>query len=246
MPIEWTERTWNPITGCSKTSPGCRHCYAILEAIRKQHHPKYEDVTNSSRKNWTGRLNFSPEVLAAPYHWRTPQRVFVNSMSDLFHEDVPFKWIVAVFKLMNECPRHQFQILTKRSDVLKAVAQYLKWTSNIWQGVSVENADYTSRIDDLRGTPAAIKWISAEPLLGPLDGLNLTGIDWVVTGGLSGGDAPEHPQETELVDWVRSIRDQCIAARVAFFHKQWGGRKGHKKENGRMLDGKGWMEYPHV
>jgi protein gp37 len=244
MPIEWTEKTWNPIVGCSKCSPGCKFCYAILEAIRKQHNEKYEGVVDPPRKNWTGRLNFSPAVLRLPYSWRSPLRVFVNSMSDMFHEDAPFEWIAAVFKVMNECPQHQFQILTKRSDVLKAVAPYLTWAPHIWMGVSVENSDYTFRIDDLRDTPAAIKWISAEPLLGPLENLNLTGIDWVVTGGLSGGDAPLRPQDTELVDWVRSIRDQCATANIAFFHKQWGGRKGYKKVNGRMLDGREWMEYP--
>ena len=244
--IEWTQRTWNPFAGCSKVSPGCKHCYAILEAIRKHTTlAKYEGtVVTRPKPNWTGLIKFDPLALRLPCSWKAPLRIFVNSMSDLFHEQVPFDWLERVFKVMNECPQHQFQILTKRSHILKAVASSLIWTPNIWMGVSVENADYTFRIDDLRDTPAAIKWISAEPLLGPLDDLDLTGIHWVVTGGLSGGDAPRRPQDTNLADWVRSIRDQCAASRVAFFHKQWGGRKGRKKVNGKMLDDQEWMEYP--
>jgi protein gp37 len=201
--------------------------------------PKYEDTTRRSgdRLVWTGRINFDLDVLQYPLQWRKPRRIFVNSMSDLFHEDVPLDWIESVFNVMAKAPQHQYQILTKRAERLEAVAPFLPWPPCIWMGVSVENRDFLWRIDHLRKTPAAIKFLSLEPLLGPLDNLDLTGIDWVIVGGESGPRA--RPMEP---DWVRSIRDTCLAAHVPFFFKQWGGKR--KKETGRILDGRLWDEYP--
>ncbi|MGB9738071.1 DUF5131 family protein, partial [Chloroflexus sp.] len=209
--IEWTEVTWNPLTGCTKISPGCKHCYAERMARRLQAMgvPKYRNGF---------RLTLHPTVLTEPLHWRTPRMIFVNSMSDLFHQDVPPDFICAVFAVMRQAHWHTFQVLTKRAERLRALDALLDWPPNVWMGVSVERVDYIARIDDLRATGAAIKFVSCEPLLGPLPQLPLDGIDWVIVGGESGpGARPMDPA------WVRDIRDQCLAADVPFFFKQWGG-----------------------
>jgi protein gp37 len=220
--IEWTEQTWNPTTGCNKVSPGCKYCYAETMAHRLQAMgiEKYRDA-------FAFRLH--PEALLLPMKWK-PSVIFVNSMSDLFHVEMPTDYLLEVFAVMNHCPQHQFQVLTKRSDRLRELSPLLPWTPNIWMGVSVEKQDYAYRIDDLRASHAHLKFLSLEPLLGPLSALNLEGIDWVIVGGESGPKA--RPMEA---DWVRSIRDQCKDQQVPFFFKQWGG--SNKKKAGRMLDG---------
>jgi protein gp37 len=228
--IEWTESTWNPITGCNKVSPGCKHCYAERMALRLQAmgQPNYANGF---------KLTMHDHALEIPLHWKTPQTIFVNSMSDLFHKDVPLEFIQRVFAVMHQANWHRFQVLTKRSERLLELAPQLTWTSNIWMGVSVENADYTYRIDHLRQTGAQIKFLSLEPLLGALSNINLEGIDWVIAGGESGpGARPMNPS------WVTEIRDQCLAAEVPFFFKQWGGT--NKKRNGRLLEGRTWDEMP--
>jgi protein gp37 len=239
--IEWTDMTWNPMAGCTIISPGCTNCYAMrmaprLAAFGQQ---KYEGLTRKTggRAKWTGAINLDAKALALPHTWKQPKKVFVNSMSDMFHEDVPFSFIEQVFQTMDTTPRHIYQILTKRADRLAELSSDLPWPSNVWMGVSVENNAYVSRIDWLRRSNAAIKFLSLEPLLGPLDHLDLTGIDWVIAGGESGpGARPIDPE------WVRSIRDQCVGAGVAFHFKQWGGT--NKKKAGRELDGRTWDEFP--
>lgn len=225
--IEWTDRTWNPSTGCSKVSPGCKYCYAAVIANRfPNHFPNGFDFT------------LHEDRIDAPRRWRKPSMVFVNSMSDLFHEEMPLAFLHRVFEVMAACPQHTFQVLTKRHERLAELASLLPWPDNVWIGVSVENQKYAHRVDYLRKVPAKVRFLSCEPLLGPLQ-LNLDGISWVITGGESG---PKHrPIE---VDWVRSIRDQCRAAGVAFFHKQWGGVT--PKSGGRELDGREWNEFPMV
>lgn len=223
--IEWTDKTWNPTTGCTKVSPGCKHCYA--ETLTKR-------FTNHFQNGFQFTLH--PERVSQPKHWRKPSRIFVNSMSDLFHEDMPIEFLQQIFMVMNECPQHIFQILTKRHERMLELADILDWTDNIWLGVSVENQKYIHRVDYLRQTPAHIKFLSCEPLLGPLE-LNLTNIDWVITGGESGRG--HRPIES---DWVRLIRDQCLESEVAFFHKQWGGL--NPKSGGRELDGVTWDQFP--
>lgn len=217
--IEWTDRTWNPTTGCNKVSPGCKFCYAEVVAKRfTNHFPDGFEFT------------MRPERLEQPKRWRKPSRIFVDSMSDLFHEQMPLEFLQQIFQVMAECPQHVFQILTKREKRLLELAPHLTWPENVWLGVSVENQQYTRRVDALRQVPAAVRFLSCEPLLGPLE-LDLTGIHWVITGGESG-------LKRRLIEaeWVRSIRDQCEAAGVAFFHKQWGGR--FPTANGRELDGR--------
>jgi protein gp37 len=229
-PIEWTESTWNPVTGCTKVSPGCKHCYAERMAKRLQAmgQPNYRDGF---------RLTLQPQMLELPLTWRKPQTIFVNSMSDLFHADVPLDYVQRVFDVMRRAHWHRFQILTKRSQRLAELAQHLDWAPNVWMGVSVETATYFSRIDDLRTAPAAVRFLSLEPLLGPLPRMDLRRIDWVIAGGESGPRArPMDPS------WVVDIRDQCRRARVPFFFKQWGG--AHKKKTGRLLDGRTWSEMP--
>lgn len=223
--IEWTDKTWNPATGCTKVSPGCKHCYA-------------EEITRRFKGTFPQGFRFTlhPERLQQPRNWRTPSRIFVNSMSDLFHEQMPISYLKQIFEVMEACPQHVFQILTKRAERLSEVAPLLPWPDNVWVGVSVETQKYTSRIDHLRRVPAKIRFLSCEPLLGPLE-LDLEGIHWVITGGESG--RRHRPIEEE---WVRSIRDQCQARGVAFFHKQWGGAT--PKKNGRLLDGQVWDEMP--
>lgn len=225
--IEWTEQTWNPVTGCTKVSQGCKHCYAERLAERFWGERPFTEV------------RAHPERLDYPARIRRPTKFFVNSMSDLFHEDVPEYFIGEVFEVMAATPRHVFQVLTKRSDRLLELAPRLAWRPNVWMGVSVEDARVVRRIDHLRGVPARIRFLSLEPLIGPLPGLNLAGLHWVIVGGESGPGA--RPMRAA---WVRDVRRQCRAARVAFFFKQWGGVA--KKRAGRELDGRTWDEYPIV
>lgn len=228
--IEWTESTWNPVTGCDDASPGCENCYA-----RRMAHRLEAMGTYSYRNGF--QLTLQPQMLERPLEWRKPQRIFVNSMSDLFHVDVPKDYIVKVFDVMVAANWHQFQVLTKRSGRLLKLSNELPWPKNIWMGVSVENSDFVRRIDHLRNTSAHVKFLSLEPLIGPLQNLDLHGIDWVIVGGESGPRArPMDP------GWVREIRDQCLHANVAFFFKQWGGV--FKKQAGRKLDERTWDEYP--
>jgi len=228
--IEWTEATWNPVTGCTKISPGCKNCYAerMAKRLEAMGQPNYS-------------RGFQPTLhensLTAPLKWRSPRRIFVNSMGDLFHEDVPLAFIQKVFDVMKRAHWHQLQILTKRSGRLLQLSPQLPWAKNIWMGVSVESEQYTSRIDDLRATGAAIKFLSLEPLLGPLPILNLAGIHWVIVGGESGPRA--RPMREE---WVVQIKEQCETAKVPFFFKQWGGT--NKKKAGRTLQGRTWDEMP--
>ena len=228
--IEWTESTWNPLTGCSKISPGCKHCYAerMAKRLKAMGQPNYVNGF---------KLTMHEHSLEKPLEWKTPQVVFVNSMSDLFHKDVPLSFIQHVFDVMKRAHWHQFQVLTKRSERLAELSPYLEWTDNIWMGISVETKDYIYRIDDLRKTGAKIKFLSVEPLLGPLPKMNLKGINWVIVGGESGPGA--RPLEKE---WVTGVHDQCQRAKVPFFFKQWGGFQ--KKKAGRLLEGRTWDEMP--
>ena len=230
--IEWTEMTWNPTTGCSKISAGCKFCYAEIMSKRLQAMgvEKYKD-------NFEVRTH--PEALKIPYTWKSSKVVFVNSMSDLFHEKIPLEFIQQVFKVMNDNPQHVFQVLTKRAERLLELHTELKRTHNIWMGVSVENDKTRSRIDCLRQTQARVKFLSLEPLLGPLKNLNLDNIDWVIVGGESG-----HKPRKMSPDWVLNIHEQCIEKNVAFFFKQWGGK--NKKANGRELNGRTYDEMPEI
>jgi protein gp37 len=230
--IEWTESTWNPVTGCTKVSPGCKHCYAerLSERLRAMGQSNYARGF---------RLTLQPHMLDLPLTWKRPQTIFVNSMSDLFHEDIPVTHIRKVFDVMGRAHWHKFQVLTKRAERLVELSSTLTWTPNIWMGVSVESDHYRSRIDHLRVTKARIKFLSLEPLLGPLPNLDFTGIDWVIVGGESGPNA--RPMNSA---WVADLRDQCRRANVPFFFKQWGGRD--KKRAGRMLDGRTWDEMPQA
>jgi protein gp37 len=237
--IEWTEATWNPTTGCDRVSPGCDNCYALTLAkrLKSMGAAKYQ-LDGDPRTSGPGfGITVHPNALELPYSWRQPRVVFVNSMSDLLHARVPTSFIRQVFDVMRATPQHTYQLLTKRSLRLRRVADSLDWPANLWMGVSVESVGQLARLDHLRATPSAVKFLSAEPLLGPLEGLDLTSIDWVITGGESGPRArPCDPA------WVRQIRDTCSPAGVAFFHKQWGGRT--PKAGGRDLDGRTWDEMP--
>jgi protein gp37 len=239
--IEWTEATWNPVVGCTVLSPGCTNCYAMRMAARLEAmgQPKYTGVTwkTGGRYKWNGRLNLDRASLEIPKRWKTGRMIFVNSMADLFHEDVPLDYIKEVFATMVATPQHTYQVLTKRAERAEKLSPHLPWPQHIWFGVSVESGRYTYRIDCLRKTKAAVKFLSLEPLLGPLDDLDFQGIHWAIAGGESGPKA--RPVE---VEWVRSIRDQCIAAKVAFHFKQWGGV--NKKRTGRVLDGRTWDQLP--
>ncbi len=228
--IEWTEMTWNPTTGCSKISSGCKFCYAetMSKRLKAMGLEKYKDGF---------KVRIHPDQLNIPYTWKSSKIVFVNSMSDLFHEDIPLDFIKQVFKVMNDNPNHVFQVLTKRAERLFEVHNELKWTHNIWMGVSVENEGVIDRIDFLRRTNARVKFLSCEPLIGPLPKLNLNKIDWVIVGGESG----HRPRPMDAV-WVIDIQEQCEKSGVAFFFKQWGGR--NKKANGRLLKGKTYDEMP--
>ena len=228
--IEWTESTWNPVTGCTKVSPGCKRCYAERMSLRLQ---------AMGQRNYANgfKLTLHEHMLEKPLSWKKPQVIFVNSMSDLFHKEVPVAFILKVFDVMRRAWWHQFQVLTKRSERLLELNHQIEWPDNVWMGVSVENQDYTFRIDHLRGTDARIKFLSLEPLLGPLPHLNLNGIDWVIAGGESGPGARQMREE-----WVLQIRDGCKAAGVPFFFKQWGGV--NKKRTGRLLQGRTWDDLP--
>lgn len=238
--IEWTETTWNPTTGCDRVSAGCDHCYALTLAkrLKAMGNPKYQ-VDGDPRTSGPGfGLALHPEALTLPYRWRAPRVVFVNSMSDLFHARVPRTFVHQVFQVMADTPQHTYQILTKRARRLRLMADELPWPENVWMGVSVERADQLHRADDLRATPAAVKFLSCEPLLGPLDNLDLTGLHWVVVGGESG--PRRRPMDPA---WARQLRDRCGEHNVSFFFKQWGGRT--PKAAGRLLDGRTWDELPH-
>lgn len=228
--IEWTEMTWNPTTGCTKISAGCKNCYAEILSYRLQSMgiEKYKDGFE---------VRTHPDTLNIPYTWKTPKRVFVNSMSDLFHKDIPLDFIQQVFEVMNNNPQHIFQVLTKRAERLLELNPHLQWSKNIWMGVSVEDDRVLNRIDCLRETNAQIKFLSIEPLLGALPDLNLAKIDWVIVGGESGAKA--RPMKPE---WVIDIQKQCAQAAVPFFFKQWGGTR--KKTTGRELQGKIYDEMP--
>jgi len=228
--IEWTEATWNPVTGCDKISPGCKHCYAERMARR------LEAMGQANYRNGF-KLTLQPHMLELPLRWKKPLTIFVNSMSDLFHKDVPLEFIQRTFAVMRAAHWHRFQVLTKRADRVAQLDPDLVWTPNIWMGTSVESAKYLGRIDDLRKTRAHVRFLSLEPLLGPLPELDLNGIHWAIVGGESGPRA--RPMKPE---WVVDIRDQCERASVPFFFKQWGGV--NKKKTGRILDDKTWDEMP--
>ena len=228
--IEWTESTWNPVTGCTKVSPGCKHCYAERMAIRLagMNQPRYRNGFE---------VTLQPDLVRLPLRWRQPRTIFVNSMSDLFHKEIPESFIAEVFQTMLEAHWHTFQVLTKRADRLADLRGRLPWPINVWMGVSVESPRYVNRIERLRAVPAAVRFLSVEPLLAPIPDPPLAEIDWVIVGGESGpGARPMSP------DWVREIRDRCVENRVPFFFKQWGGvRKGR---TGRLLDDRTWDEMP--
>jgi protein gp37 len=228
--IEWTEATWNPVTGCTKISAGCKNCYAERLALRLQ------AMGNRRYKNGF-HITLHEDVVDLPKSWRIPRMIFVNSMSDLFHEQVPLRFIQRVFATMRDCPQHTFQILTKRSDRVLAVTSKIEWPRNVWMGVSVEDSRVLSRIDDLRRVPAKIRFLSCEPLIGSLAGIDLTNIHWVIVGGESGFGA--RPMK---IEWVREIFRACRKADVPFFFKQWGGVRKHV--TGRRLNGKTYNEMP--
>jgi len=228
--IEWTEATWNPTSGCTKISSGCKNCYAerMSKRLQAMGVEKYKDGFE---------LRMHPDVLNEPYSWRNPRTVFVNSMSDLFHEDMPFEYIEKVFKVMNDNPIHTFQVLTKRAEVLSQYADRLNWTKNIWMGVTVENQDNISRVEFLGKVKANVRFLSIEPLLSRIENLNLENIDWVIVGGESGPGARRMDES-----WVIEIKEQCVNQSTPFFFKQWGGT--NKKKNGRLLEGQIWDEMP--
>ena len=228
--IEWTDMTWNPVTGCTKISQGCKNCYAERMAKRLK-------AMGSDRYREGFDITLHPDLLDVPRRWRQPRTVFVNSMSDLFHEDIPDAYIARVFETMRVCPQHTFQVLTKRAERLAALAPRLSWSKNIWMGVSVEDRRVVQRICSLQTVPAAVRFLSLEPLIGPLDKLPLDGISWVIVGGESGPRA--RPMKRE---WVNSILRQCRAAGAAFFFKQWGGVR--KDLTGRKLNGTFYDEMP--
>jgi protein gp37 len=243
--IEWTQATWNPVTGCTRVSLGCDHCYAarMTHRLERIGCVEYQGLTSRNRR---GELHFNGEVrchddrLNIPRRWRKPRLIFVNSMSDLFHREVPLEFVQRVFAAMNDCPQHTFQILTKRPEIAARFAPHLKWTPNIWMGTSVENMIVSHRIDDLlRIRVARVRFLSLEPLLGPLPKLKLSGIHWVIVGGESGPGA--RPIEKE---WVLQIKNRCVAESVPFFFKQWGGV--NKKKTGRRLEGRVWSQLPEV
>jgi protein gp37 len=244
--IEWTELTWNPVTGCNKISPGCKHCYAesMSKRLKAMGTEKYKDGF---------LLRVHPETLSIPFTWKKPKVVFVNSMSDLFHDDVPFEFIKAVFSVMNSTPQHIYQVLTKRSERLLALSTELNWTNNIWMGVSIENDDYTYRVEHLANTNAKIKFLSIEPLIGPVTSLRLKNIDWVIVGGESG-----HKARPLQKQWIDFVKNKCSEENIPFFFKQWGKAKfninpndptieaNHPKhaKGGCELDGEIYREMP--
>jgi protein gp37 len=237
--IEWTEATWNPTTGCDRISAGCDNCYALTlsKRLKAMGSAKYQ-ADGDPRTSGPGfGVALHEDVLEVPRRWRDPRVVFVNSMSDLFHARVPLEYVQRVFEVMRQTPRHTYQVLTKRAVRLAKVAPQLEWPANVWMGVSVENSDEVARIDELRRVPAAVRFVSAEPLLGPLSGLNLSDIDWLIAGGESGRNC--RPMKPE---WVRGLREQCRQSGTAFFFKQWGGRT--PKIGGRQLDGREHSDMP--
>ncbi|MCM3885845.1 DUF5131 family protein [Frankia sp. R82] len=239
--IEWTEATWNPTTGCDRISDGCDHCYALTLArrLKAMGSAKYQNDGDPRTSGPGFGVTVHPDVLAVPRRWREPRLIFVNSMSDLFHARVPVAFIRAVFEVMADTPQHTFQVLTKRSRRLARLAGDLDWPSNVWMGVTVENAAAAHRVDDLVPVPAAVRFLSCEPLLGPLPGLDLTGVHWVIAGGESG---PRHRPVEQA--WVSGLRDTCLDAGTPFFFKQWGGST--PKAAGRLLEGRTWDEMPRI
>jgi protein gp37 len=243
--IEWTEATWNPVAGCTPISPGCLNCYAARMALRLETTGgacgrKYQGTAKKARDGrpvFAGRINLDHGALDLPKRWRKRRLIFVNSMSDLFHKDVPFEFIAQVFQVMADCPQHDFQVLTKRPERAAEIAHELPWAPNVWMGTSVESALYTHRIETLRQIPARIRFLSCEPLLGPIPKLPLSGIHWVIVGGESGPGS--RPMEQR---WVEQIRDRCLGEGVPFFFKQWGGTRKHA--TGRLLDNRTWDEMP--
>jgi protein gp37 len=237
--IEWTEATWNPTTGCDRVSPGCDNCYALTLAkrLKAMGSAKYQTDGDLRTSGPGFGVAIHEDTLATPFRWRQPRVVFVNSMSDLFHARVPTAFVRRVFEVMAATPHHTYQVLTKRALRLSRLAPALPWSANVWMGVSVETSSRLDRVDHLRTVPAAVRFVSAEPLLGPLDGLDLAGVDWLIAGGESGKHArPVHRE------WVRALRELCQASGVAFFFKQWGGHT--PKAGGRLLDGRTWDEMP--
>jgi len=230
--IEWTEATWNPVTGCTKISPGCAHCYAERMAKRLK-------AMGQVRYRNAFKLTLQPDALEVPLRWKRPRMIFVNSMSDLFHQDVPAEYIAQCFAVMEKASHHTFQVLTKRPRRAADLADRLPWPSNVWLGTTVENADYVPRIASLVRIPATVRFLSLEPLLGPIPRLSLSGIHWVIVGGESGPKA--RPMESR---WVFQIRDRCVKYKVPFFFKQWGGV--NKKKSGRVLEGRTWDGLPSV
>ncbi|MER7348029.1 phage Gp37/Gp68 family protein [Streptomyces aurantiacus] len=237
--IEWTEATWNPTTGCDRVSDGCDNCYALVLAkrLKAMGSAKYQNDGDPRTSGPGFGLTVHPDALSVPHGWKSPRTVFVNSMSDLFHARVPLDYVRRVFDVMADTPQHTYQVLTKRARRLRQVADRLQWPANLWMGVSVESTKELARVDDLRRVPAAVRFLSCEPLLGPLPGLDLTGIHWVIAGGESGPHF--RPVEQE---WVTQVRDVCVQADVAFFFKQWGGRT--PKSAGRLLEGRTWDQMP--
>ncbi len=230
--IEWTESTWNPVTGCSKVSAGCKNCYAERLALRLQ-------AMGNIRYRNGFQVTLHEDLVELPTRWRDPRVIFVNSMSDLFHEDIPSEFIQRVFATMRNCPQHTFQVLTKRSERLRELSRGLDWPNNVWMGVSIEDEQVLNRVHDLLAVPAAIRFLSCEPLIGPLDDLPLEGIHWVIVGGESGPGA--RPMQ---IEWIRSIFRQCRKSRVPFFFKQWGGVRKHV--TGRELNGRTYDEMPRL
>ena len=230
--IEWTDSTWNPVTGCDKISPGCKNCYAarLAPRLKAMGNPRYADGFN---------VTLHHDLVPLPTKWKKPKKIFVNSMSDLFHAEVPLDFIQSVFSTIVSADHHTFQVLTKRPERALELAGKLDWPVNLWMGTSVENADYLHRVDTLRQIPAQTRFLSLEPLLGAIPNIDLTDIDWVIAGGESGPKARKVEE-----DWVRDIRDQCEAADVQFFFKQWGGT--NKKRSGRVLDGRTWDYFPQA
>ncbi len=237
--IEWTEATWNPTTGCDRISAGCDNCYALTLAkrLKAMGNPKYQNDGDPRTSGPGFGVTVHQDALSIPYSWRRPRVVFVNSMSDLFHARVPTSFVKQVFEVMRDTPHHTYQVLTKRARRLSRVADQLDWPSNVWMGISVESTDHYDRIHDLVKVPAAVRFLSCEPLLGPLPDIPLDGIDWVIAGGESGFNARSANPE-----WFRDLRDACLAQRTPFFFKQWGGIRA--KAGGRELDGRTWDEMP--
>ncbi|GAA2004589.1 DUF5131 family protein [Nocardioides kribbensis] len=239
--IEWTEATWNPTTGCDRVSTGCDNCYALTlsKRLKAMGNPKYQNDGDPRTSGPGFGVTVHPDALAIPYSWKRPRVVFVNSMSDLFHARVPIDFIKQVFDVMGDTPHHTYQVLTKRAHRLARIADKLDWPRNVWMGVSVESSEQYDRIRDLAKVPAAVRFLSCEPLLGPLPQIPLEGIDWVIAGGESGFNArPANPE------WFRDLRDTCVDQRTPFFFKQWGGIRA--KAGGRELDGRTWDEMPEL